>query len=162
MIDIEDIQKIRIAKLNILEYSADVDSYDKEDAINYAHSIDNFILEVREKVAKISFEYSFRFENKSTKNPFLSLTVSITFLMPSETIEKYICTANEVTSLNRTVVKYLYQLAYDTSRGILAAKTDGTSFSKYIIPNADINPKEGEYILEKSGDTEKTDNITTK
>lgn len=142
MINYEHIPEIRIAKIETLNYKIDLDVYDKNENIIFAHKIDASSLEIIDEKTKLEITFSIKFGNKKQKSPFILLSTIVTFIMPSKIAESYIKDTEKKATLEEKFAEYILQLILDTSRGILSAKTEGTSLSKYIVPNLKIKPKD--------------------
>lgn len=154
MINKEHISSIFITKFSILDFKIDADMYNKDEVVRYGHRIDNFLLETNgenekdsDKV-KLSLDFSFKFENKDSAAPFVLLDVSTSFVTKSSVLNTYIKDVEDSKIIDGVFIDYIYKLIYDTARGILIARTEGTSFSKYIMPHLSMD--NGPFKIERN------------
>lgn len=158
MINKEHISGIFITKFSILDFKMDADMYNKDEVVRYGHRITNFLLETngeKEKDSakvKLSLDFSFKFENKDYDSPFVLLNISTSFVTTSSIINEYIKDIEDHKVIDGVFIDYIYKLIYDTARGILIAKTEGTSFSKFIMPHLLISNGPFEIKMENPSD----------
>ncbi len=76
------------------------------------------------------------FEFKQKNKPIIKLVVSCHFGIKEDTWIRFI--TEEIITFPKGFMAHLALLTVGTSRGILFAKTEGTLFSKFILPPLDI------------------------
>lgn len=94
-----------------------------------------FQFKINQKNKQIGTFVEFEFRQK--KKTFLKIQISCHFSIAENSWRNLI--NNNKLVVPKEFIAHLAMIATDTSRGVLFAKTEGTSFSKYIIPTLNLN-----------------------
>ena len=78
------------------------------------------------------------FEFSQAKNAFLKIVVSCHFKIQEESWISLSKLEEQKITIPKGFLIHLAMLTVGTSRGVLFAKTEGTVFSKFIIPTVDV------------------------
>lgn len=78
------------------------------------------------------------FEFMQSRKGFLKIVVSCHFKISEDSWETFLHTGENKLIVPKGFLAHLAMLTTGTSRGVLFAKTESTSFSKYIIPAINV------------------------
>jgi hypothetical protein len=87
------------------------------------------------------------FEFSQTKNAFLKIVVSCHFKIQEDSWMGLSKLNEHKITIPKGFLVHLAMLTVSTSRGVLFAKTEGTVFSKFIIPTVDVTKTISEDIM---------------
>jgi len=93
---------------------------------------------------KVGVFLDFQFKQKN--NVFIKLIISCHFGIDNKSWTSFIDTENNRVIIPKGFLAHLAMITTGTSRGILFAKTEGTVFSKYMIPTLNVQemiPEDG-------------------
>jgi hypothetical protein len=82
----------------------------------------------------VFFEVKF----KQGKKLFIKISVSCHFKIKQESWDAFLMDSN-ILKIEKGFLSHLAMLTIGTTRGVLFAKTEGTQFSKFIIPTLNVN-----------------------
>lgn len=95
-------------------------------------------------------EFKLNFENKivgsfigftfeQQERPFLKIEVSCHFAIENNSLTSFLDTTKLKISIPKDFLAHLAMITVGTTRGILFAKTEGTSLNKFIIPTLNVS-----------------------
>lgn len=127
--------KYRIDKVETVNFNIDTDIYQSGAPIKMQIS---FKESCAEGSNLLRIECLFQIANNAFEQSFLKVAVAITFEIHQEDVSKIITTVDDKPTIIPEVLRKFNQMTYDTLRGVLHVKTDGTSFNKFMAPGWDI------------------------
>lgn len=127
--------KYRIDKVETVHFSIDTDIYQNGAPVKMQIS---FKESYAEDSNIIRIECLFQIANHNFEESFLKIAVAMTYEIHKEDISKIITIVEDKPIIIPEVLKKFNQMTYDTLRGVLHVKTDGTSFNKFMAPGWDI------------------------
>lgn len=80
----------------------------------------------------------FEVEYKQGKKVFIKISVSCHFKIKQESWDSFLMDS-KILKIEKGFLGHLAMLTIGTARGVLFAKTEGTQFSKFIIPTLNVN-----------------------
>jgi len=93
-----------------------------------------FKVDQRNKQIGVFFVVEFR----QGKKVFIKISVSCHFKIKQESWDVFLLDTN-ILKIEKGFLSHLAMLTIGTTRGVLFAKTEGTQFSKFIIPTINVN-----------------------
>lgn len=111
----------------------------------------NINFKINSKTNQVGSFVGFTFDQN--KNVFLKIQVSCHFKIEEKSWKAFANSASTEIIIPKGFLAHLASITVGTARGVLFAKTDGTSFNKYIIPTinvAEIIKKDAKFPLLKA------------
>lgn len=88
-----------------------------------------------------------KFELSSDNNIFIIIHVICTFEIDIDSWQNTFSSAKDTITIKKNIAQHLAVFTTGTTRGVLHAKTEGTAFNKYFIPQLNIKELIQEDVL---------------
>ncbi len=122
------LQSIKTEQFAIFE-----DNFNVKNEVSFGTGLE-FKIDQTNKHIGVFFEVEF----KQGKKVFIKISVSCHFKIKEESWGSFLINTDKL-KIEKGFLSHLAILTIGTSRGVLFAKTEGTSFSKFIIPTLNVN-----------------------
>lgn len=127
--------KYRISKVETLGFNINTDVYQSGTPVKMKISFKNRYIEESHLVC---VECIFQISNVDFENSFLKVALMVTYEIHQDDVKQIVTGEKDKVIINPSVIKKLQQISYDTLRGVLHVKTEGTSFNSFYLPSWDI------------------------
>lgn len=135
--------RYRIRKIETVNFNINSDVYRVDEKIKASISFD--IKYYCQEFHTMPIVCSYRLKCENSDKPFLNAEIKIVYEFHSEDTDKAIYKKEDGLYFNPNAFRVFKQQIYDTLRGFIHAKTEGTSFNKFIVFGWEP-PKKGESI----------------
>lgn len=121
------------------------DNYTPDMPINFITSL-NFKMNSKDKVIGSFVDFAFEQEKKTI----IKIQVSCHFKIENNSWKDFLNDGLSTITIPKGFLSHLAMLTVGTTRGVLFAKTEGTEFSKIIIPSINVTAivkEDAEFLL---------------
>lgn len=123
-----------LRKITTEQFAIIESAYNKDNAEIRLGNTLRFGVNAEKRMVTVLLSVQFSQEN----NPFLILQIGCQFEIASEHWQHFYKLEEESLTLPLAFARHLVVLAMGTLRGVLHAKTENTSFNKYLLPTINI------------------------